>query len=593
MTRVLPWTTIETLPGADREEITAWQAEVEAADEPGARVHALVGRALSTYWAAQSGASEHSWAELAQGRNADVAEAVTIARRLNHDQGDLVAKALLGRLYATWGPDAFETSAADVGELAGLIDSIVDIDLRLRCREWLVLDRFNVGDLSGARREIAHFTAELGATAEPLFQRRVALWQANLAMLEGRFDEAVRLNQATISYTADSAGSPFSFQNVAITVAVERFFRRRLDEVIDTIESIRASSPRVGANWEVGLAFALAESGELGEARELFDSFAPDDFSIIPRDLNWLVTIMLLAMTAIRLDDTSRCATLLALLEPASELDATHGFGYASYGPVGRIIGSLASKCGDAERARHSFGRVLTTRAPGPWTSLCRLDRASASIAATSEQAAVDGRQAERELRGLELDRWADEARSLWVRAALDGYGAPIARRDSARGWALRHPTGSAELSHGVGLNHLTTLLEHPGRPIDVADLDPAAGLDQQAGTAVMSTLDDQARNAYRRRLTALDASEQPLQVHEREEREHLRRELAGGHHAPSVSTELERLRVRVTKAIHREVARITAQSPTLGGHLRESIETGRHCVYSPADGQGWDVVTD
>ncbi|MCB1028815.1 MAG: hypothetical protein KDB24_13750, partial [Microthrixaceae bacterium] len=272
MAKSLPWATIETLPSASGEELAAWEQLVDSAGDPEARLHALVGRALATYWAAQTGASPDSWDTLAQRRATDVSEAVELARRGPRHRVDLLATALLGRLAATWGPDAATGRVRDVEELGELLEVLDDTELRLRAREWLVLGRFDAGDLAGARREIAHFVGELSGTREPLFHRRVALWHANLAMLEGRFDEAVRLNQSTISHTADSAGAPFSFQNVAITVAVERYFRRRLDEVIDTIASIRASSPRVGANWEVGLAFALAESGQLDEARDIFDA---------------------------------------------------------------------------------------------------------------------------------------------------------------------------------------------------------------------------------------------------------------------------------------------------------------------------------
>lgn len=589
MTKPSPWATIETLPSANADEIAAWHGELSRADDPESRVHALVGVALSLYWAAQTGASSSTWAELAAKRTAAVDEAVALARQ--HEAADLAAKALLGRLYATWGPDSVATRATDVDELATRVDAIEEVELRLRAREWLVLSRFDAGDLAGARREIARFTAGLDDTREPMFHRRVALWQANLAMLEGRLDEAVRLNQSTISHTADSAGAPFSFQNVAITLAVERFFRRGLDDVIDTISSIRASSPRVGANWEVGLAFALAESDRLDEAREIFDSLARNDFEVITRDLNWLVTMLLLAMVAIRLDDQPRCATLLALLKHASHLDATHGFGYCSYGPVGRVVGSLAAKSGDLDLATSTFEQVLQTRDPGPWTTLCRLDRAIAFAASTPNAAIADARQAEAEFRSLGLTNWAEEARALWVDTSLDGHGRPLARQDRSGQWQLVHASGRAHLPDGVGLAHLTTLLGRPGHQFDVADLDRSDPPEDSRAPSVMSTLDEPARRSYLQRLFELDALGRPLRSDEAEEAEFLKRQLAGGRYSPSVSKELERTRVRVTKAIHRELSRIGQQSAELGQHLTESIETGRHCIYAPADGQGWDII--
>ena len=46
------------------------------------------------------------------------------------------------------------------------------------------------------------------------------LWRGNLAMLTGDIDYAISVNQQAISATAGTAGSPFSFQNVAIVTAI-------------------------------------------------------------------------------------------------------------------------------------------------------------------------------------------------------------------------------------------------------------------------------------------------------------------------------------------------------------------------------------
>src|SRR3546814_18944403 len=98
-----------------------------------------------------------------------------------------------------------------------------------------------------------------------LLRRREELWRGNVAMLEGDVDGALQLNQDAISSTADTASSPFSFRNVAVTLAIERFLRRGLDDVIEPIRSIRASPPRVAVNWDTAWAFAPPAVGRLGE----------------------------------------------------------------------------------------------------------------------------------------------------------------------------------------------------------------------------------------------------------------------------------------------------------------------------------------
>ncbi|MFV1989444.1 MAG: hypothetical protein ACC652_01745, partial [Acidimicrobiales bacterium] len=73
-------------------------------------------------------------------------------------------------------------------------------------------------------------------------------------------------------------------------------------------------------------------------------------------------------------------------------------------------------------------------------------------------------------------------------------------------------------------------------------------------------------------------------------ELEHLLKELAGSVYVRSSSAELERARVRVTKAIRRSIQLIGEQSPALGTHLETSVETGRRCLYSPPQGAAWEI---
>ena len=582
----LPWEIVETLPFTDRALIDAWDRRVTEATCVEDQVVGLVGRALAQYWAPAVGATDDSWAESARRRHDDV----HLALRLARDRGDtdLIATALLGGLYATWGPPVPIERRSVLDELERLRPSVEDQELRIRIVEWQVLDRFDAGDLAGVRRWIDVFLVEAAGVDSKLFARREVLWRANLEMLEGDLDEAVRLNEEAIASTADLAGSPFSFQNVAITMAIATFFRKGLADILDAIRSIRASSPRVEANWDVGLAFALSEIGDSVEARARFDDLARDGFTTVPRDLNWLVSMQLLGLVALNLDDRDRAAQLLDELRPHAGLDGTHGSGYASYGPVGRVVGLLAAAVGRNDEAASWFDFVLASREPGPWTSLTRLDRATCRVVDDPESALVDAVRAEAELRRFGLAVRADAARSLALRIRLDGHGGPVARL-SGTTWTLTHPTGRAEVRDGVGVRYLSRLLRHPGERIDVVDLDERIDPSLPRESVVESSIDRGAQLAYRRRLVELD----DMAVRTRQldaERELLLRELAGASHPAAASREIEKARVRVTTAIRRAVAAISDVSPGLGRHLATSVETGRRCSYQPHDGRAWRV---
>jgi tetratricopeptide (TPR) repeat protein len=585
-TNRLPWEIVETLPSTDRALIDLCDRRVLSAATVEERVVALVGRALAHYWAPAMGATDDSWEASAQRRHDDIQLALGLAR----DSGDaeLVATASLGRLYATWGPPDPVERRTVLDELERLRPSVGDRELRIRIVEWQALDCFDAGDLAGVRRWIDEFLREAAGVDSKLFARREVLWRANIEMLEGNLDEAVRLNEEAIASTADLAGSPFSFQNVAITMAIAAYFRRELADGLDAIRSIRASSARVEANWDVGLTFALSEVGEVAEARARFEDLARNRFAAVPRDLNWLVAMQLLGLIAVNLDDRVRAAELLEELRPHATLDGTHGSGYASYGPVGRVVGLLAAAVDAPDEAGSWFDFVLGSRPPGPWVALTRLDRAALRHRDDPEAALEDAERAEAELRRFGIYARADAARELAVQIRLEGHGGPVARLSDGT-WTLTHPSGRAEIRDGVGMGYLCRLLRHPGERLDAVDLDERIDPSLPRDSVVEPSIDRGARAAYRRRLEELDA----MSVRTRRlesEREFLLKELAGASHPASASREIERARVRVTTAIRRAIASVGDGSPALGEHLSSSVQTGRRCSYQPRDGVAWRI---
>lgn len=586
-TERLPWEIVETFPSTDAALLAHWEQAVEDAGDDRELARSLIGRALSLYWATQEGVVDDPWVLVAQRRSSDLDRALELAR----DVGDtnLIAEALLGVLSGTWGPDRHLEREPILDALVQLQPDVTDEELRLRTMEWEVLQHLDTADLDAARRTVDDFARAAADTELVLFKRREVLWRGCLAMLDGDIDRSLQINREAISSTANVAGSPFSFQNVAITLAIERYLRRGLGDTVDAIRSIRASSPRVGANWDTGLAFALSEIGELDEARKMFDTLAADRFAVVPRDLNWLVTMQLLGLIALNIDADEHGPVLIELLAPFAHLDGTHGSGYASYGPVGRVVGSLLARWGDPDQAERVFADVLTTRSPGPWTALTLHDRAMGRRARRPSDALADANLAESELGRYGLDGWAESARALADELVSEGHGGAVAILREGE-WTLRHPTGVAVVSPSVGIDHLTTLLHRAGDIVDVSDLDRSDGSSLERSASAESSLDPTARSQYRRRLIQLE-DRRDLDDAQRFEIEFLRRELGGAAYVVSNSAELERLRVRVTKAIHRAIDQIASASPALATHLRDSVHTGRTCSYQPADGHAWMVT--
>ncbi len=586
----LPWHVVETLPTAEAETIRRWDdalAEARRRDDDHAAVRAATGAALSRYWAHQLLGRGATWHEVERERDRLTDDAVSTARRLG--DRDLLVEALLGRLHACWGPD-HDVRDRVVDELLAMRGADTPADLRLRIDEWEVLDRFDRSDLAAAEQLVDDFERRHGAGADgPLAQRRAALWRANLAMLRGDLDDAVARNERAVSDTADLAGSPAAFQNVAVTRSIERYLRGGLGDVIEAVRSIRASAVRVGSNWDVALAFTLAETGALDESRSVLHEVARDDFAAVVPDLSWLVTMHLVGLTVVHLGDRALAEQVLARLEPHGDVDGTHGMGYASYGPTARVLGQLCATLGRHGAAAQWFDRVIDGPADGPWVALTRLDRAALRL--DPERRVEQVRRAQLDVARWSMGRWQQVAAARRVDVLLDGDGGPAAIRRGER-WTLVHPSGSATLPAGPAAELLLTLLRSPGHDWAAIELEGSPG--QLPSTATIEPhLDDDAVAAYRDRLRELGSvAPEELDDDTRREVEMLRSELGAARFASSASVELERARVRITTSLRRSIGRVGEQSPSLANHLRASLSTGRRCMYAPSDGETWTIVS-
>src|SRR5690606_29940679 len=149
------------------------------------------------------------------------------------------------------------------------------------------------------------------------------------------------------------------FQNVAVTRSIERYLRRGLADVIEAVRSIRASAVRVGSNWDVALAFTLAETGALDESRSLLDDVARDDFAAVVPDLTWLVTMHLVGRTVAHPGGHALCGQGPGQLARRAGGEGTHGVGYASYAPPARVLGQLCATLGRPRAAAQWYDRVV------------------------------------------------------------------------------------------------------------------------------------------------------------------------------------------------------------------------------------------
>ena len=152
-------------------------------------------------------------------------------------------------------------------------------------------------------------------------------------------------------------------------------------------------------------------------------------------------------------------------------------------------------------------------------------------------------------------------------------------------------------------MHDLARLLGQPGREWAALDLVGATG---PSATVIQAStgpqLDEAARLAYKRRLLELEAEldeadargNRERSARAMREREFLVAELGAayglGGRARPVGESAERARTTVGWRIRDAISHIERVDPALGLHLRNSVRTGRFCVYQPESPHEWEL---
>ncbi|MGB3409821.1 MAG: hypothetical protein WBA45_01385 [Microthrixaceae bacterium] len=146
------------------------------------------------------------------------------------------------------------------------------------------------------------------------------------------------------------------------------------------------------------------------------------------------------------------------------------------------------------------------------------------------------------------------------------------------------------------GFRYLARLLDQPGREFHVLDLVAVerGTLPTSRADTGMPALDQQARQAYQRRLADIDEDiEEALENNDADraelaqhDRDHLITELSHslglGGRPRSMGSDSERARMAVTRAIRYAIERLNEHHAALSAHLNNCIHTGTYCCYRP-----------
>jgi hypothetical protein len=531
-------------------------------------------------------------------------ETLVLARRLGDTNA--IAGALLMRHLTLLGPgDPTERLALADEALAMPVDTLLRHSV-MRGHVTRVLDLLELAEVVSAERHTEHFAQLADDWHLPAARWHVGVLRATLAQLAGRFDDAHHQAAEAMALRRD-AQDP----SIAQTFCLQRAMHLR--EVGGGSEHLEASlaayadeSP-ARATWASWLALLQVEAGRDAAARATLDALAVRGFTDVPRTVDLVPTLAVLAETVHRLGDTERAAMLEPLLQPfARRCAVVSTWVVGCLGSVERHLGLLAATMGrlDEAIAHHEvalavhaqmgapalgahtqaeLGRMLVTRnAPG---DAARAAALLADARATAEALGMTRLRA----------RFATTAPP--VRPSADAVRAAMQREGEY--WTIRFGDQAVRLKDTKGIHHLATLLRHPGHELHALDL--AGGGDASPDTTPIADrgdagelLDSAARAAYARRLDDLGAEVAEARRADDDDRalraereiEFLSRELSrgvglGGRSRRAASAS-ERARLNITRAIGRVIEKIAVDHPTLGQHLEATVRTGTFCSYTP-----------
>ncbi len=566
-------------------------------------------------------------------------QAVGMARRIMDRGAEAIA--LIAKVIALWGPDQIHQRRLVTNEIEKLAGEANDKEIALVAKRFRILDLLECGEIWELDREIKRHGQLALEMRQPLADAENKVFRGMRALMDGRLAEVEEHSSLAMS----SAGA----QSVLISLsgAVQLFFLRRyqgrIEEVGTLLDRMVQDYPGLVV-WRCGVAIRQCELGEMREARRHFDWLATNRFSMLPRDGNWLVGMMLVAELCAHLGDAARAEELYEVLAPYNGRNSVIGYGAVCLGPTAHHLGILSLVMGQADQAvrhfaealrgnldmgasllvartRHEYAKALIARSgPGDFAKgrdqLGRAIPAYRSIGACgllrragelwTQMRDADG------LSGVDKGTGAVRARPEEGQATggvREGSREDFVRREGAF-WAVSYRGKVSRLKHRKGLEQLAVLLREPNREFHVLDVVEAVegrnrsnvsqtaqrcsefdlGIRRLGNAGVLN--DAKARGQYRRRLKDLVAElEEAREKNDvgrlavlRVEVEQLSAEVRATQgfrgRGRIVGSISERARVSIKNNLSAVMRDIQNADEALWRHFSNTVKTGTFCSY-------------
>ena len=247
-------------------------------------------------------------------------------------------------------------------ERLAVADQAVDLGRRTGTGEYAAwgrrwrMDAFAVlGDRIDLSAEMQALQPLVERLDQPSWRAYVTLVECSQRLLEGRWDDALRLADEAVALEDDPMGEA-AFFRVVTTSAVAQQTGRDLAASESAVAVMVDRLPYSARGW---LCLMYKASGKRDEAEGIWRAIAPHVTRMPERAPEWVIAMVGSAEVCAWLGDTATARILRRELAPFAGLQAI-GLSQSPYdGPVDLALGRLAACLDDAEGARSHLSAAL------------------------------------------------------------------------------------------------------------------------------------------------------------------------------------------------------------------------------------------
>lgn len=286
-------------------------------------------------------------------------EAIRLAREVG--DADTLHEALYTLHLVLSGPDGLAERRVLMREAAEVAPRGTYRDLAFIGLVDLAADRLHEGDRAAALRARAAAEEFGGERPHRGMRWHLEVFDAGLALLEGRYDVAERKirEHLLLGRMIEHPYAGMLFAGQTIGLLRDRGQLEVIGKQIPSLRELAGTTAHANLAARATAAGMVGETGDWQPARDLVEEAVTPELCVLPREHWWTPAVVGLADLVARLRDPEKAALLYEAMEPWAELHSVTPGPILYGGPVSRSLGLMALVQNEPEIAAGHFEQAI------------------------------------------------------------------------------------------------------------------------------------------------------------------------------------------------------------------------------------------